>query len=217
MASAITHFIVGAAVGLPAMEAASLRKFHLPPIPATPTTEVFTRVPPRPAPRLAALRGVLPRWAIPVTAGLFAVAPDLDTYAMFAFHIPRGSLFSHRGFFHSPFFLALLAFAVARLVGGSKAWITLGLLWTCAAVTHPLLDMLTDGGSGVMLLFPFSTGRIFFPWRPIRVSPLGIVRFFDRAGEILLSELPFCIVALVLGWVARNWLARARCYSDGER
>ena len=83
MASAITHFIVGAAVALPVMEA--------PPV-----------------------RGILPRWAIPVTAGLFAVAPDLDTSAMFAFHVPRGSFFGHRGFFHSPFFLALLAFGVAR-------------------------------------------------------------------------------------------------------
>ena len=174
MASAITHFIVGAAVALPVMESESLK-------------------------------GVLPRWAIPVTAGLFAVAPDLDTYAMFAFDIPRGSFLRHRGFFHSPFFLALLAFTVAALVTRTKARVVLGALWTCAAITHPLLDMLTDGGSGVMLLFPFTTERLFFPWRPIRVSPLGIVRFFDRAGEILLSELPFCAAALALGWGLRKW------------
>jgi inner membrane protein len=186
MASAITHFIVGVAAGLPAMEAASLR-------------------------------GVMPRWAIPVSAGLFAVAPDLDTYAMFAFDIPRGSLFSHRGFFHSPCFLALLAFGVARFAGGAKAWITLGAVWTCAAVTHPLLDMLTDGGSGVMLFFPFTTGRLFFPWRPIRVSPLGIARFFDRAAEILLSELPFCIGALTVGWISLGLAARARCYPGSDR
>src|SRR5258708_38247991 len=113
MASAITHFIVGAGLALPAME-------------------------------LPALRGVMPRWAIPVTAGLFAVAPDLDTYAMFAFDIPRGSLFSHRGFFHSPFFLAMLAFGVAWLVGPFEAGTTLGMFWTFPAGTHPLLDMLTD-------------------------------------------------------------------------
>ncbi len=92
MASAITHFIVGASLALPTME-------------------------------LAPLRNVLPRWAIPVTAGLFAVAPDLDTYAMFAFDIPRGSLFSHRGFFHSPAFLIVVAMAVARLVvRNHRAW-----------------------------------------------------------------------------------------------
>jgi inner membrane protein len=171
MASAITHFIVGAGLSLPAMEAASLRR-------------------------------VLPRWAIPVTAGLFAVAPDLDTYAMFAFHIPRGSLFNHRGFFHSPFFLSLFAFGIAAAVARGRSWLALSVLWTCAAITHPLLDMLTDGGSGVMLLFPITTDRYFFPWRPIRVSPLGIARFFDRAGVILASEMPFDLVALAIGGIA---------------
>ena len=161
MASAITHFIVGASVGLAGM-------------------------PPR-------------RWSIPLTCGLWAVAPDLDTYAMFAFDIPRGSLFSHRGIFHSPFFLALAAFALAYLARKGKDWLALGALWTCAAVTHPLLDMLTDGGSGVMLLFPLSTERFFFPWRPIRVSPLTIGRFFDRAGPILRSELPFVLAAVLAG------------------
>ena len=121
MASAITHFVVGAGLALPAMDA-------------------------------AVLRGVLPRWAIPVTAGAFAAAPDLDTYAMLAFEIERGSFFSHRGFFHSPFFLAILAGAVAAMVTRGAAWRRLALLWAGAAITHPLLDMLTDGGSGVMLL-----------------------------------------------------------------
>jgi inner membrane protein len=178
MASAITHFVVGAAVGLPFMESRTLS-------------------------------GVLPRWAIPVTAGLFGVAPDLDTYLMFGLGIPRGSLFSHRGFFHSPFFLTLFAMAIAALVARPKARLTLGALWACAAITHPLLDMLTDGGSGVMLLFPFSQERLFFPWRPIRVSPLGIARFFQRAGEILWSELPFCAIALILGYAARLTKRRA--------
>ena len=81
-------------------------------------------------------------------------------------------------------------------------------MWAGAAITHPLLDMLTDGGSGVMLLFPFSTERLFFPWRPIRVSPLSIARFFDRAGEILWSELPFCAAAIVLGLAARSIMPR---------
>ena len=173
MASAITHFIVGASIGWPAMES-------------------------------GALRSALPRWAIPVTAGLWGVLPDLDTYAMLGFHIPRGGFFSHRGFFHSPFFLTILALAVAALVVRGRARFVLGALWAAAAITHPLLDMLTDGGSGVMLLYPFTEDRLFFPWRPIRVSPLGIVRFFDRAGEILLSELPFCAAAVALALTLRR-------------
>jgi len=153
---------------------------------------------------LAALRGVMPRWAIPVTAGLFAAAPDLDTWAMLAFDIPRGSFFSHRGFFHSPFFLAFLALAVASLVTRGRAVLPLAAMWAGAAITHPLLDMLTDGGSGVMVLYPFSTERFFFPWRPIRVSPLSVARFFDRAGQILRSELPFCAAAMLSGLAIRS-------------
>ena len=169
MASAITHFIVGASLALPAIKSQSIRS-------------------------------VLPAWAIPVSAGLAAVAPDLDTYIMRALAIPRGGIFSHRGIFHSPFFLfiacALLAAIITRRPR-TTAWLTL--MWAGCAITHPLLDALTDGGPGVMLLFPFTTARYFFPWRPIHVSPLSISAFFDNPGPILYSELPFNVTALVLG------------------
>jgi inner membrane protein len=81
-------------------------------------------------------------------------------------------------------------------------------MWAGCAITHPLLDALTDGGAGVMLLFPISDARLFFPWRPIHVSPLGIRRFFDKAGYILASELPFCLAAIALG--IAGLLARTR-------
>jgi inner membrane protein len=182
MASAITHFIVGGALALPAV-------------------------------RSTAIRGVLPRWAIPVSCGLLAVAPDLDTFAMRALEIPYSSFWGHRGFFHSPFFLILLSAALAAMVAGRRAGASLVVLWAGCAITHPLLDALTDGGSGVMLLFPFSEARVFFPWRPIHVSPLSIARFFDKAGYILRSELPFDIAAIaigVTGLLARNATGRSR-------
>jgi inner membrane protein len=173
MASAITHFIVGAALGLPA-------RFD----------------------------GVLPRWAVPVTCGLLGAAPDLDTPLMFALDLPRASVFAHRGFFHSPFFLALLCGALAAAATRGRSWGALAALWTACAITHPLLDMLTDGGSGVMLLFPFSEARLFFSWRPIRVSPLAIAGFFDRAAEILRSEAPFDAGAVAIA-LAAAWMKSA--------
>jgi inner membrane protein len=180
MASAITHFIVGAALALPAIES-------------------------------VAIRGVLPRWAIPVSSGLLAVAPDLDTFAMRALEIPYSSFFGHRGFFHSPFFLILFCAMLAAILSRRAAgWIAA--MWSGCAITHPLLDALTDGGSGVMLLFPFSDERMFFPWRPIHVSPLDISRFFDRAGYILGSEWPFCISAIAIGVFA----LLVRRHSDSE-
>ena len=174
MASAFTHFVVGAALALPATESARLRV-------------------------------VLPGWAIPVGAGLLAVVPDLDTYVMRAFGLPHDSFFAHRGFFHSPCFLALLACVIATIVV-HRALPTAALhslVWSASAITHPLLDMLTNGGAGVMLLFPFSEARLFFPWRPIHVSPLGVTRFFREAGDILRSEMPFCLGAIMVGASAK--------------
>ena len=123
---------------------------------------------------------------------------------MFALDIPRGSLFC------APRLLPLAVFSGAVLLARwprssrGRAWLPLAALWTACAITHPLLDMLTDGGSGVMLLFPVSEARLFFPWRPIRVSPLGIARFFDRAGPILRSEAPFDAAAVLLGALLRR-------------
>jgi len=176
MASAITHFIVGAALALPALESKAIRR-------------------------------ALPRWAIPVSAGLMGVAPDLDTFVMRPFGLASGGFWGHRGFLHSPFFLALFSAFLAALFARRAWWVT-SVMWSVSAITHPLLDALTDGGTGVMLLFPFSEARMFFPWRPIHVSPMSIWRFFSRAGYILRSELPYCLGALgvgVAGLAARRW------------
>jgi inner membrane protein len=42
------------------------------------------------------------------------------------------------------------------------------------SLSHPLLDMLTNGGLGCALFWPFSTDRIFFPIGPIPVAPIGL-------------------------------------------
>lgn len=57
------------------------------------------------------------------------------------------------------------------------------------AISHTLLDAMTSGGLGVAFFSPFSNERYFFPWRPIRVSPIG-VDFFGEAGvAVLRSEM----------------------------
>jgi inner membrane protein len=70
--------------------------------------------------------------------------------------------------------------------------------------------MLTDGGAGVMLLYLFSEARLFFPWRPIRVSPLGITGFYERAPEILRSEALFDCAAILAGLGLRLVTAAGR-------
>ncbi|MDO8366261.1 MAG: hypothetical protein Q7T20_05645 [Saprospiraceae bacterium] len=68
-----------------------------------------------------------------------------------------------------------------------------------------LLDMLTNGGRGCALWWPFSLERIFFPWRPIQVSPMSVSDFISPWGlEVLASEviwIGFPCMSLI--WVAR--------------
>jgi membrane-bound metal-dependent hydrolase YbcI (DUF457 family) len=65
-------------------------------------------------------------------------------------------------------------------------------------VSHQLLDAMTDGGRGVMLLLPFTRTRLFFPWRPIHTPPGGL-GVLTRALSIRHSELVFCLGAIMAG------------------
>jgi inner membrane protein len=50
----------------------------------------------------------------------------------------------------------------------------------------------------------FDNGRYFFPWTPIKVSPIGVERFFSQWGlavmknEILVVWLPLSIFWVVI-------------------
>jgi inner membrane protein len=144
---------------------------------------------------------LLPGWRLPVSAGLLAMVPDLDLAGRQLFGIPAPTLLSHRGLFHSPFFLILLVGALALLVArrsSRKTIAYLWLLWTGCILTHPLLDALTDGGRGVMLLIPFERTRLYFPWRPIH-TPQEHLSLLARAFVIRSSEIPFCAAAVIVG------------------
>jgi inner membrane protein len=141
------------------------------------------------AARIGGGRGAVPGRLL-AAASVAALLPDADV-AAFAFGIPYAHPFGHRGFFHSLSFAVLVAFAGAaclRIRGVSRVRAFLVLL--LAAASHPLLDALTNGGLGVALAAPFSWKRYFFPWRPIRVSPLGVAALFtERGWRVLRSEL----------------------------
>jgi inner membrane protein len=57
-----------------------------------------------------------------------------------------------------------------------------------ATASHGILDALTNGGLGVAFFSPFYNGRYFFPWRPIRVSPISLGRFFSHQGYLVLKS-----------------------------
>ena len=64
------------------------------------------------------------------------------------------------------------------------------MFFTTCTISHGVLDALTTGGLGVAFFSPFDNLRYFFPWRPIKVSPIGVGRFFGERGiRVILSEL----------------------------
>jgi inner membrane protein len=135
-----------------------------------------------------------------------AMLPDIDVIA-FAFGIPYGDMFGHRGFTHSLFFAAVIGAVVSwhlsHLLHRSHPSHRLALfLWfTTVTASHGLLDALTNGGRGIAFFAPFSDHRYFFPWRPIQVSPIGVGFFSARGLRVLASEagwiwVPSAIIAV---------------------
>lgn len=135
-----------------------------------------------------------------IAGALAAMVPDADVVA-FKLGIAYADDFGHRGASHSFAFAALIAAFGALCAGWLRAppWRAALWLFVCAA-SHPLLDALTDGGLGVALYWPWSDARIFAPWRPIEVSPIGARFFSDRGLVVLLSEARWVVLpALALG------------------
>ena len=137
-----------------------------------------------------------------------AVLPDLDVISFFL-GVSYNSMLGHRGITHSIFFAILVGVFVSFLFPkeATPRWL-LALYFAAVTVSHPLLDMLTNGGLGVALLAPFTNERFFSPWRPIQVSPIGVGFFSERGLVVILSEfvwiwLPsFFIVAI--SWLVRR-------------
>src|SRR5271169_3455850 len=112
---------------------------------------------------------------------LCSVIPDLDVIG-FRFGIRYGDFWGHRGFTHSLVFAFLLAGVTAvglfwRGTSGIGRFALFGYLFLATA-SHDLLDAVTNGGLGVAFFSPFDNRRYFLPWRPVRVSPIAVTRFF---------------------------------------
>ena len=102
-----------------------------------------------------ALSGFLPQEnvspALLLAGAVCSIVPDLDVVG-FRFGISYGDMLGHRGFTHSLLFAVILAallmfFTLFRNREG-KTWVILLFLFL-STLSHPLLDMLTNGGLGV--------------------------------------------------------------------
>lgn len=150
------------------------------------------------------------RWGLLALAGFCAFAPDLDVIA-FRFGIPYTSIWGHRGFTHSLAFALLFGALMAWLFcRKEKDWWKIAIWFVAATASHPLLDMMTTGGLGCALWWPFSNERLFFSFRPILVSPLEVRSFIGKYGlRVLVSELvwvgiPGLFLVLIPSFWRRN-------------
>ncbi len=149
-----------------------------------------------------------------LAAGVMAsILPDADGIA-FKLGIAYHTSFGHRGASHSLLFVLLvacIACVCARQLRCTswKAFAFVGV----SALSHPLLDMLTNGGLGVALFWPWSDVRYFAPWQVVEVSPIALRRVFSARGAVVLGSemawiwLPALMMALGLTLVR---LARQR-------
>ena len=143
-----------------------------------------------------------------------SVLPDLDVLG-FRYGVPYGHLLGHRGLSHSMAFAVFLSASLAWLLPiatqPSPAWRLQAFGFLClSTLSHGILHALTNGDLGVAFFAPFDNHRHFFPWRPIRLSPISVSAFPSATGvRVLRSELqwvwlPAVVVAGLLTSLRRS-------------
>ena len=133
-----------------------------------------------------------------VLAVICSMLPDADVIS-FSLGIPYESFWGHRGFSHSLLAAFIIGIVVTSIFYSklllSKKGIFLILFFSLVTASHAILDAMTTGGLGVALFSPWDNTRHFFDWRPIKVSPIGVERFFSSWGlRVILSELIYIFI-----------------------
>lgn len=137
------------------------------------------------------LRRKLFNWKVILTGIVCTILPDADVVS-FSFGIPYENFWGHRGFTHS-FLFAFITGVVVTLIffkPNFKRYTTYLyiLYFSICTASHALLDAMTSGGLGVAFFSPWNNERFFLPWRPIRVSPIGVENFIGERARIVLES-----------------------------
>lgn len=158
-------------------------------------------------------------WRLLLAGVVLSILPDADSIG-FLFGVPYGSFWGHRGFSHSIVFALLIAVLTQQLCFNkhktrTEAYrIILFLFFSC--VSHTVLDAMTTGGLGVAFFSPFNNERYFFPFRPIKVSPISVKAFFNGQGwkvirsEVIWIGIPVLAILVVSGLVRMVLYLRRR-------
>ena len=113
-----------------------------------------------------------------------SILPDLDVLG-FSIGIDYLHPLGHRGFTHSILF-ALLWSALLTFFFGKSRKLIFAIVIFLSTVSHGLLDAMTSGGKGV---------GFFIPFREIKVSPIGVEKFFSEWGiRVILSEIKYIAI-----------------------
>jgi inner membrane protein len=144
-----------------------------------------------------------------ILAMVSTVIPDVDVIA-FSFGIPYLHPFGHRGFTHSILFAVLWAFLLMWFFGKKDKGIWFAVI-SLSTISHGLLDAMTSGGRGIGFFIPFNNGRSFFPFREIKVSPIGISKFFSEWGlQVILSEIKYILIPCLIVLLTRFILKKTK-------
>ncbi|WP_275315127.1 metal-dependent hydrolase [Tenacibaculum bernardetii] len=143
-----------------------------------------------------------------------AIVPDADVIG-FSFGVKYSSFWGHRGFSHSLLFAFILGILITLIFYRKEIFTKKGavliLFFTICTASHAILDALTTGGLGVAFFSPFDTSRYFFPWRPIKVSPIGIERFFGERGvKVLMSEFIWIGIPIIIYMLITSYFKRSK-------
>jgi inner membrane protein len=137
-----------------------------------------------------ALPKVLRRKGVIVLGILCSMMPDLDIIS-FKLGIPYYAFWGHRGMTHSIVFGAafgLLMMFLFHFRAKIKDKLILAFYYMICTISHGVLDGMTTGGMGIAYFSPFNDERYFLPFRMIKVSPIGISKFFNEWGLTVLKS-----------------------------
>jgi inner membrane protein len=137
-----------------------------------------------------------------ILSALCPVLPDADVLG-FPLGIRYEDMLGHRGLSHSLAFALVLSCIVTFLAFPRlpERWTRFLLFSYFFVVTasHGALDAMTNGGLGVAFFAPFDNTRYFFPFRPVKVSPIGLSFFSARGLDVIWSELLWlCVPATII-------------------
>jgi len=133
-----------------------------------------------------------------------SLLPDADVIG-FALGIPYAHEWGHRGATHSLIFAAWVGLCVASLAAlASRPFWRTWLLVTCVVGSHGMLDMLTDGGLGILWLWPLRAERYFAPITPLPVAPIGSSLLSARGLYVLAVEALFFLPLMAYAFSRRR-------------